>query len=137
VASYKKEAPRSFFVPYREEVVIPEHPPLEPTDDPLTIAEQLLEGWTLPLPPRKQTTMNRPVSAMPQKKKKKTITPMKALDAFTQSIRAQPEVPLPPRSINWDNVGGYKTDFDASMGTLTTCTMNVNGLTEPKLDMIL
>ena len=62
---------------------------------------------------------------------------MKALDVFTQSIRAQPESPLPPRSINWDNVGGYKTDFDASMGTLTTCTMNVNGLTEPKLDMIL
>ena len=134
VASFKKEAPRSFFVPFREEMVIPALQPINPTDDPLTIAEQLLEGWTLPLPPRKLKPTWKPASSTPLKKRR---TPMKALDAFTQSIRAQPESPLPPRSINWDNVGGYKTDFDASMGTLTTCTMNVNGLTEPKLDMIL
>ena len=54
---------------------------------------------------------------------------MKALDALTESIRAQPETPLSPRSINWDNVGGFKTEFDSGMGTLTTCTLNVNILT--------
>jgi hypothetical protein len=134
VVSFKKAAPRSFFVPYRDAVPVPELLPLDPADDPLTVAEQLLQGWTLPLPPRKGSVTYCPPKAVRVPKK---ATPMKVLDAFTQSLRAQPEVPLPLRSINWDNVGGFKKDFDATMGTLTVCTMNVNGLTEPKLDMVI
>ena len=48
-------------------------------------------------------------------------------------------VPTVPAShqMNPDDVGGHKTGFDKSMGTLTTCTLNINGLTEPKLDLVL
>ena len=130
--TYNKEAPRSFFVPHRSDAT-EELLPIDPTDTLPTIAAQLLEGWTTALPTRRRQAMHRPVKPVRPAKK----SPMTALDNFLQAVQSQPEMPEGTQIVNSDHVGGYKTGFDSTMGTLTTCTMNMNGLTESKLDMVL
>ena len=59
VVSYKKEAPRSFFVPYREKVPAPDLLPIDPTHDPLATSllstdDVAISGVETPLEERTQ-----------------------------------------------------------------------------------
>ena len=124
------------------------NPPLPLPCSPDEHADLLLATWTNPLPSKhRQRRSKNPTTAIPTSPTK----PMEVLSSFTQRIHTLPPAPPPiilpsplpipcpgqPAPNNPDNIGGYKTGFDAPMGTLAVCTLNINGLTESKLDSVL
>ena len=64
---------------------------------------------------------------------------MIVLKAFVTAIADQPEISCPKPPTDWDTCGAYKKDTANStedMATLTVSTLNINGPTEAKLDMV-
>ena len=131
MSKFKKTPPRSYFVPHYVSGEAPQLSPIDPLLSIDDVARQLLGDWTPALRGKPAVRERQP--------RRRPTTPMIVLKAFVTAIADQPEPIVPKLPSDWDTCGGYKKGtqiFTEDMATLIVSTLNINGLTEAKLDMV-